>query len=189
MRAPLIPRMINVFVAATGSTETPDLITHGEYYGDDTGGKPFNDEASWQRRQITGIATECTDKFIIGIQIKYGDNWAPKHGGITHCKCETRSFWCKPEDNHHVMNIALDSDERVTGFNMTMGTAGHTMPHIYYVVHFATISTNKRVLSTCGEQSTVGNETSVFLKGNRLEYISGRAGCAIDGLRLHWSGP
>ena len=170
----------------TDATDWPLMIQHGEYQGG-PGGFPFNDIAWWRYRQITGIALECTDKIMLGIQIKYGDIWAPKRGGVQEepCQCDYPSAWCRPEHNHHVMNVTLDSDERVTSVNMTMGRSSNL--HNFYILHFATISTNKRVFNTCGNDTPTSNATTVHLEGHRLEFISGKRGCVIDGLQLHWS--
>ena len=164
-------------------TDWPEFIHHGDYYGG-PGGQPFNDEGWWRYRQITGIALECTDNFMLGIQIKYGDYWAPTYAGVHVCPCVNANTFCKPNDNYHVLNVILGSLERVTSVNMTVGrTFG------IYFVHSVTLSTNNRVISTCGKQSPTNEGKNVLLEGHRLEFISGRGACVLDGLQFHWSNP
>ena len=104
--------------------------------------------------------------------MKYGDDWAPMRGIDENKVCGKFG---------KLLNYTFESDERITSINITYGKS-----YLTYV-HMLAITTNKRVLDTCGNEEPGKDGKSVVLEGNRLEYISGRIGCVIDGLRFHWS--
>ena len=108
---------------------------------------------------------------IHGIQMRYGQDWAPMRGIDPNEICGKFG---------KLLNYTFESDERIISINITYG-----ITHLKYI-HSITFTTNKRVLDTCGNDAPDTSGKSVVTEGNGLQYISGRAGCVVDGLRFHW---
>ncbi|KAK3085155.1 hypothetical protein FSP39_025149 [Pinctada imbricata] len=142
-----------------------------DFIGGRTGGNPFNDCSSWKGRDITAVRLGCSTVFLFYIQLKYGDTWAPQHG---------LQDGCDPESLYGVRSIQnvtydLDPSEYVTSIS---GTSHPTRTYVQSI----TFRTNKRTLPRCGPEDGVKKTVN----GSHLLYISGRKGCVIDGIELHW---
>ena len=136
------------------------------------GGGPFDDRSSWKYDDITAVRLECSVYYLHSIQVKYGDTWAKKHGSGLHgcghnCKNYTKT---------------LATDERITNVKMVIANS-----YSLEFIHKATFHTNKRELLACGGDGPAAGRRHEESKGYRLQYISGRAGDFVDGLRYHWS--
>ena len=143
----------------------------------------FNDVHWWEYRRISGLRMVCdADMLPIthtlhGLQIKYGSDWAPRRGN---------AWRCANHNNESLSEFTFDSDEKITKVEVTFGVSDVHGPSEF--IHFLTITTNKRVLPTCGRQQPERDRKTVVLSGHRLDYISGRDSCyLIDGLKFHWS--
>ena len=148
---------------------------HSKIYGG-LGGGPYDDKSSWQYNSITAIRLECSNIYIHSIQMKYGDIWALKHGGVSPCATD---FPCKS----HTKALNAAGDERIESVEMILGKAWWNLGMIYK----ATFITNKGELIACGGDSPPSGRTSESFKGYRLQYISGRSGQFVDNLKFHWT--
>ena len=157
-----------------------NLIQSSKYFGGNGGSSAFDDKRWWQKTQIKGMRIACSNSkgpnTINGIQMKYGNIWAPGRGIVEECPKYDYATWTE---------YTFDSDERITSVNVTYGVSFSSPPVNF--VHSLTMTTNKRMLKKCGTKQPTRNAKTIALCGNRLEYISGRQGCLIDGLQFHWS--
>ena len=77
-------------------------------------------------------------KYSTGVQVQYGEDWAPPHGFPDDPFCNSYSLkW---------LNYTLDYDERITSVNISYGMTDYGPDKI---VHTFAVVTNKRALEPC----------------------------------------
>ena len=135
-----------------------------DYIGS-SGGSYFNDNHFWENRKITALKLNCGE-FVNSIQVRYGNEWGPVHGGSS-------SKSCGDENIGNTYTYILRDTEYI---HTIKGRYGAYIDHIVFV-------TNIRMLPKCGRD---GGGTTKTTSGRRLMYISGRAGCHVDGIQPHW---
>ena len=146
-------------------------INSSKFYGQQ-GGRSFDDKSSWQCKNITAIRLECSMYYMHSIQIKYGDTWAEKHGsGRQGCGQNCRNYTKTLTTNERITNVKLLSAK---SFGLVF-------------IHRAKIYTNHGELISCGGIGFKADRIYYESQGFRLQYISGRSGDFVDGLRFHWS--
>ena len=112
-------------------------------------------------------------RYFTGIQVRYGEDWAPPHGTPDDPYCHSQTL--------KTLNYTLASDEHITRVSMKYGKTDYGPSKI---IHTFAIFTNKRSLDGCKvDEQSLRTEKSTNASGIRLDYVSSSSGCSVYGIK------
>ena len=129
------------------------------------GGRIVDQGEYWNHYPVTEVKMAC-GLLMNRLRLRFGCKWSPWTSSSTE-SCP------RPELLYH--NVTLSANERITSvwaiYNEKEKKANSLQ-----------MKTNLRYLPRCG---TFESEREKNMTGSRLLYLSGRADCKLDVLRLH----
>ncbi|KAJ6653334.1 hypothetical protein lerEdw1_009234 [Lerista edwardsae] len=132
----------------------------GEYGG--SAGTPFDQSRNQLDGPITALRIGANDRYIVSIQVCYGDTWSAVEGSAT--------------DNPSNVQLFLGE-----GFVQVLGRFGG---HVEYL----SFRTNLGRIFAFGPNSGLGTtfNTEPSFPNTVLRFISGRSGSLVDAIGFHW---
>ncbi|XP_066486472.1 zymogen granule membrane protein 16-like [Tiliqua scincoides] len=132
----------------------------GEYGG--SAGNPFDQSRNQLDGPITALRIRADDRYIISIQVCYGDSWSGTEGSATG----------------NPFNVQLFPGE---GFVQVLGRFGS---HVEYLA----FRTNLGRIFAFGPSSGSGTtfDAEPLFPNTVLRFISGRSGSLVDAIGFHW---
>ena len=128
-------------------------------------GQFFNHSAIWSNDHISAINMKCGRK-ANAMRVRYGCRWSTWSSKVNWTSCAD-----KPD---YELAFTLSTNEFIT--NVDVSTSGY--------ISTIKIVSNHRSFPVC--RRLFGSSYS-GVDGNKLLYMSGRAGCHFDQLQFYWA--
>ncbi|XP_053121251.1 zymogen granule membrane protein 16-like isoform X2 [Hemicordylus capensis] len=149
---------------SAGVSVSPDQVRFSSYSGEYGGssGQHFDQSQNQLDGPITALRIAANDKYIVSIQVCYGDSWSNTEGSLTGSPSEVQLF--PGEGFVQVLG-------RFTGY-----------------VEYLAFRTNLGRLFAFGpgfSSGTTFNAEPLFPQ-TVLRFISGRSGSLVDAIGFHW---